>query len=381
MGLFAAGLIVVLAAGAVLRSPWREPILRKLSSLCGSGFRCRVEQLGTDQPLGRDQIFQVQMTGRIPTPYDNCMTDVKVEISDITDGSSDLVLSADPKFQSGRDAVFNWITCNGEVPKRNAVLARWITAAQIPCHILRFACRGRRRLHFRISVLSSQSGQVLTGAQASLDYVNCSDGYRERQERKLDVLKSTLLLAAMAGLERKQIAPEIKNLMGTWLDDKAAGFPPASKLKSTIDSIQNEACEANTDKAADRLLAWGDQADKEEAITLSIRTAAALRFISADRFRWLMDVAGMLSVRHDRFLVFAQKAFLSSNTALENPGPVLGIDDSMPSDQVLKKLNEEYRKWNARVTHPDIEIRNQADRILSLIADLRTHYINTNAAI
>ena len=42
------------------------------------------------------------------------------------------------------------------------------------------------------------------------------------------------------------------------------------------------------------------------------------------------------------------------------------------TDEKIAELNEEYRKWNARVTHPDADIRQQADQILSLIADLRS---------
>jgi hypothetical protein len=47
----------------------------------------------------------------------------------------------------------------------------------------------------------------------------------------------------------------------------------------------------------------------------------------------------------------------------------------MDEQSFRKRLNEEYRKWNARVTHPDPQIRRHADEILTLIATIRSEQL------
>jgi hypothetical protein len=43
----------------------------------------------------------------------------------------------------------------------------------------------------------------------------------------------------------------------------------------------------------------------------------------------------------------------------------------MDSESVCKFLNEEYRRWNARVTNADAKIREQAANMLDIIAQAR----------
>jgi hypothetical protein len=379
-GLIAAGVVVAVALAAIWLSPLRRTVLRGLTALSGCRFACRIELFTADQPAGRDQFFRVQMIGRIAAPEDHYPTDVRVEISDITDGQPhpEAVLSINPEYQ-GQDAAFLWRTSNGLVPTRNAVLARWITVAQIACHELRFACRGRRRLLFRVCVLSSETGEILAEALQTQDYVNCSDGYREKQQRKLEVLQSTLQIAAMACVEESSIPLKAKELLSQWLDTKAVSFPPAASLKENLVCLEQETARLDLVGAADHLLAWGDQADKDSALELSLGTSACCRMISDKRFRWLIEAAKLLNIRSDRFLVQAQKAFLTAGCILERPSTLAGIEPSMQHEQVIKRLNEEYRKWNARVTHPDPQIRLQADRMLTLIADLRSRQLNPSA--
>jgi hypothetical protein len=46
----------------------------------------------------------------------------------------------------------------------------------------------------------------------------------------------------------------------------------------------------------------------------------------------------------------------------------------MSREKVRQHLNKEYSKWNSRVTNSDPDIQNQADQMLSLIAEARSHY-------
>lgn len=337
-------------------------------------FRCRVEQYTSGQTGADDQAFRVQMIGRIATPEDDWPTDVRVEIIDLTDGTAraEPVLSADPAYQSEQGAFFLFQRTNGRVPKRNAVLARWVTVAEIPCDVLRFACRGRRRLMFSVSVLCGKTGQVLSGASCKADYVSCRDGYRQQQQRRLEVLQSTLTIAAAACAEQGRIAPDAAPFLRQWLSQAVQTFPPAERLEPWLANIAGHTADCNVDLAADRLLAWGQPSDKEAAVELALQSAACCRFVSDSRMRQLIELARGLDVAEERFLEAAQKTFLGAGCAMENTSVLAGIEPSMCREEILKRLNDEYRKWNARVTHPSAEVRQLADKMLSLIADLRS---------
>ena len=54
---------------------------------------------------------------------------------------------------------------------------------------------------------------------------------------------------------------------------------------------------------------------------------------------------------------------------------ILGIRPDMTPEQARLRLNEEYQKWNARVTHPDPHIQSQAEQMLRLIGQARNEYV------
>ncbi len=342
------------------------------------GFRCRVEQYPSGQAGADDHVFGVQMIGRLGTPEDDWATDVRIEMTDITDGpaNAEPVLCVEPAWQSDRGAVFTFQRANGRVPHKNAVLGRWVTAAEIPCDVLRFACRGRRKLLFNVSIVCSETGRILSSASRKVDYVSCRDGYREQQQRRVEVLQSTLAIAATACAEQGRIVPRAATILRRWLTDAVRLFPPADQLTQWLGNILQTPSACDIDRAADRLLAWGQEADKQAAIELALQSAACLPSVSESRMQQLIELAQGLGIAEGRFLETAQKAFLDSGCVLGNPSVLAGIDSSMCREQIIKRLNDEYRKWNARVTHPSADIRDLADKMLSLIADLRSGRYN-----
>ena len=82
-------------------------------------------------------------------------------------------------------------------------------------------------------------------------------------------------------------------------------------------------------------------------------------------------MAETLHIGPDRFMAICQKRLLTDNCSYDRWRLLLGVRDVMQPEDLRCRLNEEYRKWNARVTHADPQIRRQADIILSLIAEVR----------
>jgi len=369
--------IVLAGLAALWFSPLRSLLLRQLSGLYRYKFTCKIECLVDEdesKPINQDKIFRVQMAGRVPTPCDNMDTNVCVELTDITNSQfcPDLVLSVDEKYRSSENAGFRYVTHNGMIPKRNSIISSWVTVVEVPSCQLRFAYRGRRKLLLKVSITSCESGKVLTSSQQTIEYVSCIDGYKELQDRKLEVLKASVELAA--GLSGVDISDEKKKaVFQQWLERKAKTFPAAAGLSEWFRSLQlpDDSCDCS--QALERLLSHAEQIDKLAAIELVLQVIAAGEQITAEQFSALAEVSDTLQIKQSRFLALCQKILLFSECKILSTSLLFGIDESMDENVFRSRLNAEYRKWNARVTHPDEEIRRQADKMLGLIADLRSH--------
>ena len=372
--LIAAICVIGIGLTAVWFSPLRAVLLQSFSRFSRFKFSCRAELLKDENlPVAESEFICVQMAGCIPTPCDNFDTDVRLEIEDITGGLSrpEQVFSVDPNYRRGEDPVMYFQARNGCVPKKNAVLPHYVVIMNIPCHVLRFAYRGRRKLLCKLSVLSSENGELLVSDQQVIEYVYCAEGYRQIQDRKLDILRSSVQLA-MTAVGESPRDDDIRRLMDRWLRKIAKHFKAAGQLIQSIDVLSQEADSLTVQQIAEPLLAFGEQTDRVAAFELVLQALATDKNVTNARSEALCGIARLLEIKLERFLVLCQKYLLLNDSRIEDPRFLLGVDNSMDQPTFRARLNEEYRKWNSRVTHPDKEIRHQADRMLTLIAELRT---------
>ena len=227
-------------------------------------FACRVEQYSDEsQPIRRDQFFRVEIIGRIPTQEDNVDTHVQVEILDVTDRRSDVhpVLSSDENYRRDGDVEFYCLKHHGTVPARNSVLSRWITVVQFPCHILRFAYRGRRKLLFRSTVLDAESGKQIVAAEQTVEFVYCNDGYREVHGRRLDVLGSCIELSAFV-LGTEACPDGLEAMWSNWIQQKGEMFISADEASEIISMAKDRQIGKTPQNAADIILAYGKNTDR-----------------------------------------------------------------------------------------------------------------------
>ncbi|MHC4288804.1 MAG: hypothetical protein ACYSO4_01550 [Planctomycetota bacterium] len=353
--------------------------LERLSIFDRYRFTCRVRQFSDEsQPIRRDQFFRVEIIGRIPTQQDNVDTNVQIEILDITDGRSGVhqILSGDEDYRRDGSVEFYYLKHNGLVPNKNSILSRWVTVVQFPCHILRFAYRGRRKLLFRSTVLDAASGKQIVAAQQTVEFVYCSDGYREVHGRRLDVLGSCIELSAFV-LEAESCSDGLEAMWSNWIQQKGEMYISTDEASEIIAKAKNRRIGETPQSAADIILAYGKNTDRFYAAELALQTVSFVGTVSRQNLDKLFRISSMLEIQRDRFLNLAQKILLSSHCRIEDPSQLLGIASGMGDESFRKQLNEEYRKWNARVTHPDSQIRAQADQILSLIAEIRSQWLQS----
>lgn len=366
--------VTVIAAAALWFSPLRPVVLRVLPCLNRFKFTCKVQLVADEsKSLSEELVFCVQMIGKIPVPRDNMDTNVSVELADITESRfmPDPVLSVNSSYRCGNEAEFHFVARNGIVPNKHAAVFPWKTIVAIPAHQLRFARRGRRKLLVKVSILSAENAAVLVSDQQIIEYVFCSDGFKDLRDRKLDVLKASIQLAAHIAGPGILNNGRTKPLFQSWLNLAAQSFPTAIQLTEWVESLPHED-DADSSQAVDCLLAYAQQADQLAAVELALQVFASAAEMTAAQFCAIAEIANRLEIKQNRFLPLCQKILLFSNCRLQAPALLLGIDSAMGEKTFRSRLNEEYRKWNARVTHPDEQIRSQADRMLSFIADLRS---------
>jgi hypothetical protein len=84
--------------------------------------------------------------------------------------------------------------------------------------------------------------------------------------------------------------------------------------------------------------------------------------------------ASWLQVERTKFRAMLEQLIPLSICQVKDADVLLGITADMDSEAVCKYLNEEYRRWNSRVTNTDAKIRDQAGKMLDIVAQARNAY-------
>ncbi|MGH2270322.1 hypothetical protein ACQ9LF_00825 [Anaerohalosphaeraceae bacterium U12dextr] len=376
--------IIILTATITASLIWGIPRLRSLlpglKRLDPYHFETQVELLGKCVDGTDMDVFTVAMRGRITTPCDACDTNVSVEITDITEGLLEplRIFCTQPNMRRTEGMEFYFQTHNGIIPGRDAILPQWRTVLELRCDVLRFPKRGQRLLQFTTRISQVGTGRELAVAKTTLSYfVAAAEGYLDFEKRIEQLLASgyILLHQAAGNQPNSQQQTLIENWIHSCVNHATANF--------TIDVhkiIPSDTPEQAAEKACEILLQRADTNFRFGLMEICVKIAAAAQPVRRQLQDWLKRLSDHLELPPDRFQAIYQK-YLPLE-AQENPDPacVLGIDPTLPVDEILKRLTEEYRKWNSRVNHPDAKIRQQADKMLSYLTEVRTRLLTESKA-
>ena len=116
-------------------------------------------------------------------------------------------------------------------------------------------------------------------------------------------------------------------------------------------------------------------AQRYEILNFCLHVAGADGVAATEELDILARFAGWLAVDEDRFRAMVEKILPVGMHEVEDMEIVLGVRPEMSKEKARQRLNRQYRKWNARVTHFNPEIRTQAGHMLKLIAQTRNEYV------
>ena len=111
-----------------------------------------------------------------------------------------------------------------------------------------------------------------------------------------------------------------------------------------------------------------------DIMRLFLNVAKADGIVTQPEMIVINKFASWLQVERPKFRAMLEQVIPLSICQVKDADVLLGITADMDSESVCKYLNEEYRRWNARVTNADAKIREQAAKMLDIIAQARNTY-------
>ena len=381
-----AAVLVFISAGFV--RGWRFPIRRKnchSQNNNSSGqpdlqvLNCRVKPAEEKNDDSLTDIFNIEICGSIHNPPGVETAIVKISIIDITDGprKTKAVQTSFKQWQTKDSDVFCYNADLGRIPQAGTTVQEWIAIARLHTDWLIFPRRGKRQLQFNTSILSQQN-EEFSSASYILTYENDRFGYIDLQENSYSAktLAVTLAMAVSAvdnNIRDCEIA-RIEKWAKSRLDisSKAKDKRKLDKaLKQAVTFLRN-GNRFDIRGICDEIINITPVSDRYDILELCLYVVRANAIVTLEELTLLKNLAIWLEIDLERFRSMMGKILPSNMHEVKTMEFGLGITENMSKEQTRLHLNDEYRKWNARVTSSDSGVQAQANHMLNFIAETRS---------
>jgi len=390
--MFSPGVFIHLKSSGLIGRFW-PAILAKMAfkrSLKGiwqykrKGVNCRVQLKRREKGNRIFDAFVVQIRGTIPIAGDADYASIRILISDVTGrtGKAKSVQTNVKKGQTKQAKEFCYEAELGRLTRSETVVLEWIDVADIETSWLVLPRKGRRKLKFITSILSCQSSKELAFASCKFAYQNSELGYIDLQENTERAKSMAVALAfAVSAADRKLYDCELE-VVKDWarINICTAGKSGRAKrkleqaLNKTIDFFR-DGNQLNIYKICSEIIEIAPIWLHYDILELCLRVAGANGIATTEELRLLTKLASWLEVDIDRFRRMMEKILPADMHEVKDMQVLLGVCPDMSMEDAREHLNKEYRKWHARVTNLDPEVKAQADYMLKFIADARSERI------
>jgi hypothetical protein len=347
-------------------------------------FNCRVQLARQRENESVFDVFIVEICGSIHAPGDMHDAVVRVLIMDVTDGISkaEPVHSHIERWQMKDSPAFCYQADLGKIPNADTIIFSWMTVARLRLDWLSFPRKGKRKLCFSTSVLSGQNGKELARATCTIAHKSCGFGHIDFQENIQQAKTLAVALAfAVSAADNKLYDCEIeliKNWAKACMDFSNASNKVRRKLERAFNKIVGffrDGNQLDIYKICKRIVELAPIAVRYDILELCLHVVRANSVVTTEELGLLKNLANWLEVGMDRFREMMGKILPVGMYEVKDLEFVLGVNPAMGEKETRQQLNKEYRKWNARVTNSDPEIRRQADNILNFIAKSRSECV------
>jgi tellurite resistance protein len=366
-------------------SQYKPAVNRDVSEEHVLHSRVSISEQESDE--GACKSFSLGIRGMVKAPTDRHDINMQITIDDITNGRAEPVLSAIEQYQKPDSSVFLYNENKGKLPARCTMLSDWVPVASIRADALRLPRKGLRKLQFITAVVSSQTNERLATSITTCIYDNPEFGYIEILRNSTRTKELTIPLAiSLANIDGTPQEEEMR-VIRRWMWEN---FDLQDGRKSEDDRILFEEKLEKALAQAVKFFSSGGRIDiravsrdivkiatpplRLEIMRLCLNVAKADGVVTQSEMIVINKFASWLQVERIKFRAMLEQLIPLSICQAKDPAVLLGITSDMDNESICKYLNEEYRRWNARVTNADAKIREQAACMLDIIAQARNTY-------
>lgn len=344
-------------------------------------LNCRAQIL---QPES-EAILNVDIRGKIDHVEPGSRIKLHIRLKDITDSyqNPQPIYRATPILSSPGKKLFEHICELGKVPQQSIEIPDWISIAKIEAGWLSPPRKGQRKILMEANLHCCESSKQLTTARCIFDYEVSQTGYLDIQEniertRALGVA----LTFAVSAIDGRMYKADIE-LVKQWARKNIRNSVETGKKNKQLERALNKTVAffrrgktVNAARLCAELTEIAPLAYRYDIIELCLNTVEAKGFVTARQLGLLKDIASWLQVNMARFRQMLERLAPAATLQVQDAELLFGLSDQMDTGQSLGQLNQEYRKWNARVTSVDPDVQNQAEQMLDLITQARSQYVS-----
>ena len=341
-------------------------------------FKCRV--LPVKEKKSDFDVFTVEICGSVPASEGTDRAAMQICITDITEGisKSKPVKGQFEQCQQHNSDAFCYEADLGKVPEKVFTLSDWTAVAQVQTDWMVFPRRGRRNLQLSACILPQRRDRQLASAKCLFSYENTQPGYVDQLEniRRARILAVTLAFAV--GVNDNKLYDCEVALIKKWARGKLVFYQTSEKSKRKFEKALNRIViffrngnKVNIRKICREVVDIVPPVERYDILEFCMNVIKAKGTVCPEELVLLRNLAKWLDIDSNRFQSIMEKTLPFSIHQLEDADVILGLESDMTKVETLQHLSKEYRKWSARVTNLNSEIRAQADHMLKLISKTR----------
>jgi len=344
--------------------------------------RARLERGPKGAPIA--DVFLIEICGSIDACDNRPDTSLHVAIKDVTGALSGngAVYAKVKQWKKHDSTEFCYKTELGKLPGRATVLSNWTAVARLSVDWLLFPRQGKRNLKFHTSIVSRGNDTELACAECTLAYTNGKPGYIDLDHNRWRAKSLAVTLAfTVSASDNKLFKCEV-DFIKDWARNNVCWSQASGDAKRKLEKALNttvaffrDGNKLNTHAICKDIVELAPIADRYDILDFCLHVAQAKGSVAAEELAILSDLADWLEVEADVFRSMSEKILPVNMHEVRDTQVVLGVTSDMSKEKARLYLNKEYSKWNARVTNPDPQIQEQADLMLSLIAEARREYV------
>jgi hypothetical protein len=350
-------------------------------------FNCRISVRPEQSKTGPVPAFAVEIKGLITAPSDNHDTRLRVTIDDLSDGQPQPVRCASIRHQKGSSGIFLYEEPNGRIPQCRTELANWVTVASLPVAMFTFARKGQRRLSFRVALVSCETGEMLAAAKTQFVYTNENLGYEDASTNNARTRQLGVTIALAMAIADDDVADAELSVIKNWAASKLGtgdndDFVPDAQLDRQLEKALHQAIKffstggrIDIRALCSEIIDLAPESERFELIRLCVSVARADGQVTEPEMELLNRLGLWLLLDRTKLRQMFEQLIPDDISTFKNPDAVLGITSDMDPELIRRYLNEEYRRWNARVTNSDPNVRQRAERVMAMIAEARQKYV------